>query len=105
MGDIEMLQELKTWTETEINKIIHKNFANKCDAECLALLFPIYKDVICMLKDGDNYSSYTVEMKRSGHSMADKEIAVLEEKIKTAPTEYERKFYESLIHAAKMFNE
>ena len=105
MVDIEMLEKLKTWTETEINKIIHKNFAHKCDAECLDLLFPIYKDVVCMLNEGENYSSYTLEMKRSGHSMVDKEIAVLEEKIKTAPTEYERRFYESLIHAARMFNE
>lgn len=104
MVDYEMLNELKVWTENEIKKILHKGFANRQDAECLEMIFPIYKDVVCMLNDG-GAQVYSVEMRKSKHSMADKEIAMLEEKINNAQSDYERKFYESLIHAAKGFNE
>lgn len=85
--------------EEEIKKIINKGLASKQDAECLQLLISIYKDVNCMMHE-DVYS-----VKKSKHSMADKEIAMLEARINNASSEYERKFYESLIRAAKEFND
>lgn len=85
--------------EEEIKKITNKGLASKQDAECLQLLVSIYKDVNCMMHE-DVYS-----VKKSKHSMADKEIAMLEARINNASSEYERKFYESLIRAAKEFND
>ena len=85
--------------EEEIKKIISKGLTSKQDAECLQLLISIYKEANCMINE-DIYS-----VKKSKHSMADKEIAMLEARINNASSEYERKFYESLIRAAKEFNE
>ena len=88
-----------TLVEEEIKKIINKGLVSKQDAECLQLLVSIYKDIDCLMHE-DVYS-----VKKSKHSMADKEIAMLEARINNASSEYERKFYESLIRAAKEFND
>lgn len=42
---------------------------------------------------------------KSHHSMRDKEIAKLEEKINSATSDYEREFYRKLIRAAQDYKE
>ena len=42
---------------------------------------------------------------KSNHSMRDKEIVALEEKINEASSDYEREFYRKLIRAAQEYKE
>ena len=51
------------------------------------------------------YSSRMYHGEKSRHSMRDKEIAKLEERINNASSDYERDFYRQLIRAAQDYKE
>ena len=58
------------------------------------------------LCSGHSSSMYHGEdERRSSHSMRDKEIAKLEEKINNASSDYEKEFYRKLIRVAEDYKE
>ena len=99
-----VLETVKTYLDKELNKFSQKSSTSVSDQEFLGKLLCNYEQVIklqWMEKDGHSEKmSY-----RSNHSMRDKEIAALEDKINDASSDYEREFYRKLIRAAQEYEE
>ena len=100
------LEEVKEFLNKELTKISQKSSTSVSDQELLGKLLCNYEQVIklwWMEHEGSNkmpHANY-----KSNHSMRDKEIAALEEKINEASSDYEREFYRKLIRAAQEYKE
>ena len=98
------LENVKTYLEKELNKISQKTSTSVSDQELLGKILCNYGYVMELCDNNNGYSSKMYHGK-SNHSMRDKEIASLEEKINNATSDYEREFYRKLIMAAQDYRE
>ena len=101
-----ILEELKEFLDKELNKFIQKSSTSTSEQEWLCKALSNYEQVIKLWwmerESGSNKISHNY---KSNHSMRDREIAALEEKINEASSDYEREFYRKLIQAAQDYKE
>ena len=97
------LKEIKGFLNKELTKISQKSSTSVSDQELLGKLLCNYEQVLKLQKDENEGHSMSYE--KSNHSMRDKEIAALEDKINEASSDYEREFYRKLIRAAQDYKE
>ena len=101
-----VLEELKEFLDKELNKFSQKSSTSVSDQELLGKILCNYEQIIklwWMEKEG--HSEKMSHGYKSNHSMRDKEIAALEDKINEASSDYEREFYRKLIRAAQEYKE
>ena len=95
------LEHLKSYIEKEIEKFGQKTSTSLSDQELIEKLLCNYKNVIIAQEmERELYSGH-----RSGHSMRDREIAALEEKIDKSQSDYEKEFYKKVIRVAQDYRE
>lgn len=101
-----VLEELKEFLDKELNKFIQKSSTSASDQEWLCKTLCNYEQVIKLWwMDKECRSEKMSHGYKSNHSMRDKEIAALEDKINEASSDYEREFYRKLIRAAQEIKE
>ena len=96
------LERLKEFIGRELDKFSQKTSTSTSDQELIEKLLCNYKNIL-IAQGMEEEMYYTGH--RSGHSMRDREIAALEEKIDSASSDYEREFYKKLIRAAQNYKE
>ena len=99
------LENVKTYLEKELNKISQKTSTSVSDQELLGKILCNYGYVVELCEEDKVGHSSKMYHGKSNHSMRDKEIASLEEKINSATSDYEREFYRKLIRAAQDYKE
>ena len=101
-----VIKEVKQFLDKELEKMSKKTSTDKSDQELLGKLLCNYEQALKLhwmeQAGGSEKMSHNY---KSNHSMRDKEIAALEEKINEASSDYEREFYRKLIKAAQEYNE
>ena len=75
------------------------------DQELMNKILCNYTCINELCSKGSSWIYYEENEKKSYHSMKDKEIAKLEERINNASSDYERDFYRQLIRAAQNYKE
>lgn len=101
-----VLEELKEFLDKELNKFIQKSSTSTSDQEWLCKTLGNYEQVIKLWwMEHEGSSNKMSHGYKSNHSMRDKEIAALEDKINEASSDYEREFYRKLIRAAQDYKE
>ena len=89
-----VLKTLKEYLGKELNKFTQKSSTSMSDQELICKILCNYG----MVQELENIG---LDTQRSSHSMRDREIASLEEKIDNAPSDYEKNFYKMLIRTAQ----
>lgn len=97
------LNNIKEFLEKEMDKLSQKSSTCMSDQELLKNLLCNYEYTKRLINEEVNIPETMYGLHKSGHSMRDREIEKLEEKLKEASSNYERDFYKKLIQAAQQY--
>lgn len=100
------LEHVREFLDKELTKLAQKSSTSMSDQELMSKILCNYTCLDGLCNGGYSSRMYHGEDERkSHHSMRDKEIAKLEERIDNASSDYERDFYRQLIRAAQDYKE
>ena len=100
------LEHVKGFLDQELMKLAQKSSTSLSDQELMSKILCNYTCLEGLCNSGYSSRMYHREdEKKSHHSMRDKEIAKLEERINNASSDYEKDFYRQLIRAAQSYKE
>lgn len=99
------LEHVREFLDKELMKLAQKSSTSMSDQELMSKILCNYTCIDGMCSGHSSRMYHGEDEKKSHHSMRDREIAKLEERIDNASSDYERDFYRQLIRAAQDYKE